>query len=71
MDQDLTTSKHRAVPILLDSQLVFLAGQARSVQNMCGDGASSQGNREFGQYLILMLAQSVVKRKALWTPLMN
>lgn len=35
MDQDLTTSKHRAVPVLLDSQLRFLTGLTGSGQNIC------------------------------------
>lgn len=35
MDQDLITSKHRAVPVLLDSQLAFLTGQTGSVRNIC------------------------------------
>lgn len=35
MDQDLTTSKHRTVSVLLDSQFAFLTGQTGSVQNIC------------------------------------
>lgn len=35
MDQDLTTSKHRAVPVLLDSQFAFLRGQTGLIQSIC------------------------------------
>lgn len=35
MDWDLITSKLRAVPVLLDSELAFLTGQTGSVQSIC------------------------------------
>lgn len=69
MNQDLITSKHRVVPVLLSSQFALLTDQTRSVQDR-GVQMVPRKWAEFGQCLIFTFAQSV-DRKALWTPPMK